>query len=237
MALNWLRKILLGEPDQDQKHALYIFLDEGGDFNFSQTGTRFFTITSIAKVRPFHVSRALHSLKYDLMEEGHDIETFHASEDKQKTRDRVFKIIQNNLEARVIDCLIIEKRKTGPALQVPSQFYPRMMGYLLKFVLGHADMGPISEVIIVTDSIPLQKKRKAIEKTIKTTLRAELPPQMPFRVLHHASKSSFGLQIADYCNWAIYRKWQRGDTRSYDLIKRGIRSEFDIFKNGEIFYY
>jgi len=237
VALNWLRKVFAGEPDRKQKHALYIFLDEGGDFNFSQTGTRYFTITSIAKVRPFHVSRALHSLKYDLMEDGHDIETFHASEDKQKTRDRVFEIIKNNLETPVIDCLIVEKRKTGPALQDPSKFYPRMMGYLLKYVLERADMDRVSEVIIVTDSIPLKRKRKAIEKAIKMTLRAELPRETPFRVLHHASKSSFGLQIADYCNWAIYRKWQRGDTRSYDLIKRGIRSEFDIFKNGEIFYY
>ncbi len=112
-----------------------------------------------------------------------------------------------------------------------------MMGYLLKYVLERADMDRVSEVIIVTDSIPLKRKRKAIEKAIKMTLRAELPRETSFRVLHHASKSSFGLQIADYCNWAIYRKWQRGDTRSYNLIKRGIRSEFDIFKNGEIFYY
>lgn len=235
MALNWLKNVFSGESNG--KHSLYIFLDEGGDFNFSPTGTKFFTITSVAKVRPFLVSRALHSLKYDLMEEGFDVETFHASEDKQKTRDRVFAIIQANLETPVIDSLVVEKRKTGPALQVPAKFYPRMMGYLLKYVLERANMRGISEVIIVTDSIPLQKKRKAIEKAIKLTLRAELPEGIPFRVLHHASKSSFGLQIADYCNWAIYRRWQRDDTRSYDLIKHGIRSEFDIFRNGEKIYY
>ena len=65
MALNWLRKAISGT-----KHALYIFLDEGGDFNFSSTGTRYFTISSVTEVRPFNVSRALDSLKYDLMEQG-----------------------------------------------------------------------------------------------------------------------------------------------------------------------
>lgn len=235
MALKWLKKVFAG--GKKQKHALYIFLDEGGDFNFSPTGTRFFTLTSIAKVRPFNVSHALHSLKFDLMEEGVDIEHFHASADKQKTRDRVFDIINRNLVDQVIDSLIVEKAKTGPALQVPAKFYPRMIGYLLVYVLQNSDLSGISEVIIVTDSLPLQKKRKAIEKAIKMSLRAELPKSVRFRVMHHASKSCFGLQIADYCNWAVYRKWERGDTRSYDLIKHGIRSEFDIFRTGTTMYY
>ena len=231
MALGWLKRVFAG------KHAHYVFLDEGGDFNFSPSGTSYFTLTSVSKVRPFHVSRALHSLKYDLIESGADIECLHASEDRQITRDKVFKIIEANLTARAIDSLIVEKRKTGPALQVPGKFYPRMLGYLLKYVLQRIDLSRTSEVIIVTDSIPLQKKRKAIEKAIKTTLRDQLPDAVPFRVLHHPAKSCFGLQIADYCNWAIYRKWQKGDARSYDLIRRGIRSEFDIFRTGTVRYY
>jgi hypothetical protein len=40
------------------------------------------------------------------------------------------------------------------------------------------------------------------------------------------------LWVADYCTWAIQRKWERGDTRSDDLIKDRIRSEFDIWERG-----
>lgn len=232
MALKWLKNIIGRE-----KHALYIFLDEGGDFNFTRTGTRFFTMTSIAKVRPFTVSEKLHSLKYDLLEDGLDIDRFHASEDKQHTRDKVFDILQKNLKNKVIDSLIVEKAKTGPALQDPTKFYPEMIGHLLGYVLKYADLSTYSEIIIMTDSIPIQKKHKAVQKAIKITLRAALPEGLPFRVLHHPSNSCFGLQISDYCNWAIYRKWRDGDTRSYDLIKHGIRSEFDIFKNGKNYYY
>lgn len=230
MTFGWIRTTY-------KKQALYIFLDEGGDFNFSPTGTKFYTLTSIVKIRPFIVSEKLHGLKYDLMEEGIEIQKFHASEDKQLTRNRVFEIIRRNLERKVIDSLIVDKRKTGPALQSPEKFYPKMIGYLLSYVLGYTDLSRYSEVIIITDSIPIQKKRKSVEKAIKITLRKMLPEGLVFRVMHHPSNSCFGLQIADYCNWAIYRKWQSGDLRSYNLIKHGLKSEFDIFKSGEIEYY
>lgn len=233
MALRWINALL----GRLTKHTLYIFLDEAGDFNFSPTGTRYFVLTSVAKVRPFNVSRELHSLKYDLMEAGSENEYFHASEDRQHTRDKVFEVIKTNIDDKVIDALVVEKRKTGPALQDPKRFYPEMLGYLLTYVLKYTDLLHVSEVIIVTDTLPLKKKRQAIEKTIKTTLKTKLPKGVVYRLLHHASKSCFGLQIADYCSWAIFRKWQKGDSRSYDLIKHGIRSEFDIFRTGTTHYY
>jgi len=90
---------------------------------------------------------------------------------------------------------------------------------------------------VKTDQLPLNKKRKAFEKAIKTTLAEMLPSHARYRVLHHESQSSISLQVADYCNWAIYKKWTTGDLRSNELIKAGIKSEFDIFKTGESYYY
>ena len=45
-----------------------------------------------------------------------------------------------------------------------------------------------------------------------------LPPGTSYRVLHHASMSAPLLQAADYCNWAVFRKAERADERSYGLI-------------------
>jgi hypothetical protein len=216
---------------------LYVFLDEAGDFNFSVTGTKFFTFTTITKTRPFLWDTPLISLKYDLIEVGLDIEYFHAAEDRQAVRDKVFTIIGNNLGNLRIDSLAIEKRKTGPALQVLEKFYPRMIGYLLRYVLDPKNLKDFSEVIVITDSIPVSRKREAIEKAVKQTLSKMLPTGTKYRVLHHASKSCIGLQIADYCNWAIFRKLERQDLRSYELIRSGIRSEFDIFRPSMKYYY
>jgi hypothetical protein len=216
---------------------LYVFLDEAGDFNFSVTGTKFFTFTTITKTRPFPWDTPLISLKYDLIEVGLDIEYFHAAEDRQAVRDKVFTIIGNNLGNLRIDSLVIEKRKTGPALQVLEKFYPRMIGYLLRYVLDPKNLKDFSEVIVITDSIPVSRKREAVEKAVKQTLSKMLPTGTKYRVLHHASKSCVGLQIADYCNWAIFRKLEKQDLRSYELIRSGIRSEFDIFRPGMKYYY
>jgi hypothetical protein len=43
--------------------------------------------------------------------------------------------------------------------------------------------------------------------------------------------------VADYCCWALSRKWEKGDDRSYALIQDKIRSEFDVFRSGRTFYY
>jgi hypothetical protein len=110
-----------------------------------------------------------------------------------------------------------------------------MLGYLLGHVL--TKINPFDEVIVITDSIPHQKKRDAVEKGVKQALKAMLPAGMKYRVLHQSSRAHYGLQAADYYNWAIYRKWDSGDTEFYDAIKSSIRSEYDIFKNGKKFYY
>ena len=216
---------------------LYVFLDEGGDLNFSHTGSRFFTLTTVTKARPFPWDHPLVALKYDLLELGLDIEYFHASEDRQAVRDRVFARIAESLTELRLDSLIVEKRKTGPALKGEEHFYPRMIGYLLRYVLERCNLASFAEVIVTTDSIPVKRKRNAVEKAVKQTLSAMLPQGTKYRVLHHASKSCASLQVADYCNWAVFRKWERGDSRSYDIIRAALRSEFEIFRTGERFYY
>lgn len=41
---------------------------------------------------------------------------------------------------------------------------------------------------------------------------------MAFRILHHASRADVNLQVADYCAWALYRKWERDDLRSVRIV-------------------
>ncbi|HBB88306.1 MAG TPA: hypothetical protein DC047_11885 [Blastocatellia bacterium] len=136
-----------------------------------------------------------------------------------------------------IDAVIVEKRKAHPTARQETEFYPRMLGYLLRHVLKQYSLSQYTEVIVFTDRIPVKGKRNAVEKAVKVTLSKMLPKTMRYRLLHHDSKSNFQLQIADYCNWAIYRKWDRNNLRSYDLIKSAVESEFDIFEAGTITYY
>ena len=214
-----------------------MFLDEGGNFDFSPNGSKWFSLTSVIQFRPFEFDAKLCALKFDLLEEGLCLDRFHATEDMQHVRDKVFDIIKSGLSSTRIDHLLIEKCKTNPSIRHVEEFYPKMLCYLLKYPLAVMDWKVVKEVIVITDSLPVQKKRQAIEKAVKMSLKAALPPDAKYRIYHWDSRSCFGIQLADYCNWATYIKWERGETRSYDLIKSAIRSEFDIFKLGAKTYY
>lgn len=217
--------------------GVYIFLDESGNLDFSPSGTRYFVLTSVSVGRPFPWFDSLDAYKYDCLEYGLENEYFHCANDNKHVRGRVFEIIANHLDAVYIDSLIVEKRKTGPALMADRRFYAEMLGYLLKYVLPREPNAGADEVVIVTDRIPVSKKRAAIEKGVKRTLASMLPPGRKYRILHHDSRSHYGLQIADYCCWAVYRKYATGQTAYFDLIRPSVRSEFDIFRTGTIYYY
>jgi len=220
--------------------TLYIFLDEGGNFDFSPSGSKYFTLTCVSLYRPFTLHTDLDTYKYDLIE--HRItpriamEYFHCAEDNSYVRGKVFSMLAASVPHNAVDSVVVEKRKTGPALQPPEKFYPKMLGYLLRYAVEKASHG-VGEVVVITDSLPVAKKRKAIEKAVKTVLANMLPAGTPYRVMHHSSRAHYGLQIADYFNWAIFRKWEHGDTRSHVEIASQIRSEFEIFRIGTRLYY
>lgn len=211
---------------------LYLFLDEAGNLDFSRNGTKYFVLGGITKERPFHAYKELTELKYDLVERGMGLEYFHAAEDNQATRNQVFDIIQKNLADVAVDSIIVEKQKVAKALHADEQFYPKVLGTFLREMLKHYPLAEFAEVIVFTDSLPVQRKRVAVEKGVKLTLAAMLPATVRYRVLHHASKSNLDLQIADYCTWAIYRKWNIQDARSFQRIKTAVRREWDVLQAG-----
>ena len=112
-----------------------------------------------------------------------------------------------------------------------------MLGYFLRHILNARDLSRYKEVLVVTARLKSGRRSKEFEAVVKTTLSEMLPADVRWRILHHSSDCNFDLQIADYCSWAIFRKWNNGDTRSYTLIASSIRKEFDIFWRGDQYYY
>lgn len=213
--------------------AAYIFLDESGNFDFSANGTRYFVLTAVRMNRPFPAFPALMDYKYDCLENGADIEYFHCYDDSKNVRRSVFDLITAHLGGMDIDCLVVEKAGVFPALRVDTRFYPAMLGYLLDLILRiELKDGKADEIIVITDTIPVSRKRRAVEKAARTTL-SQMLPGVKYRVLHHQSRSHYGLQVADYCCWAVFRRWQRGESVWYDRIKPAVRNEILVGSVGE----
>ena len=217
--------------------VLYLSLDEAGDFNFSPTGTKHFVLTCVTCQRPFRAHAALREIRYDFLEKGLDLEYFHASEDKQSVRDAVFEAIAACIGDYSVYSVIMRKNMTNPVLRDPARLYPRAFEWLVRYALRRCVQPPIQRLIIVTDRLPMKKKRRAVEKPIRTMVASHLPSDVSYALHHHESRSDLNLQIADYLNWAIYRKLEHHDGRSYNLIRDAIRGEGDLFAHGDQRYY
>jgi hypothetical protein len=216
---------------------LYLYFDEGGDFNFSPTGSAYFAMTCIAIHRPFRSHAALLTLKYDCLERELSIGQFHASEDKQAVRDRVFAAICAYLGEYHVYTVLISKNKTNPALRSDWDTYSRVFTWLVKYVCPREVTSTTTRVLAVTDALPVNKKKDMVRQALKGNLKECLPDGCPYSLHHLESKCDLNLQVADYFNWAVGRKWELGDERSYRLIRSAMCGEVDLFAGGDTIYY
>lgn len=219
-------------------NTLYMFIDEGGNFDFSPNGTKYFSLSCLSEKRPFPSYDKLREIKYDLIEDGINIEQFHATTDRQFVRDMVFNVIRDNINNIKVDSIIVQKNRANPSLYTEEKFYCKVFEMLMRWVLKErVDTDEIENLIIFTDSMPVHKKKKAMEKGVKLTLAKLVKKGLHYNIYHHQSRSNLNLQVIDYINWAILRKWERGDTRSYDIVKDSIGGEWDVFGKGNTVYY
>ena len=225
--------------------SLFIFIDESGNFDFSPKGTKYFILSAVSTLNPLGKER-LEEIKYDLMKNGTNLEYFHATEDRQVVRNQVYDFIEN-LENIEIDSVIVQKNKTNPSLYISEKkkkskkgatLYTIALRTLLQYIFcRYGNSAKVDQVVIVLSSIFDVSKRELIKKIIKIYLKRIF--SNPFYLYFHQNRSDKNTQIADYCCWAIYKKWTNGEIRPYNAVNKGnkIKSEFDIFKTGKTIYY
>lgn len=224
--------------------CIYMHLDEAGNFDFSENGSKYFVMTCVITREPFNHVKPLYDLKCECLSDGldpkkcKDAHRFHATEDKQAVRDAVFNVIQDNLDNFSIYSVIIQKNKANPAIRDFGSLYQKVFSWLIGFIFSHEFIFEGDKIVIVTDSLPVQKKQDAIKGSLKKFLKKRAAEMgIEYRLYHHRSDSDINLQVADYCCWAIQRKWERGDLRSYDYIKSSICSEGNLLQGRRIEYY
>lgn len=220
-------------------HILYVFIDISGDFIFSKGCSKYLVFTAILCNDICPGVLELHKMRHELItDKGLDISRFHAHSDKKSTRYVVYKIIRDLSNLR-IDNIIIEKCKTNPTLQSPSILYPMIIKYLLSYPFDNRGMNAkqYDQVCVFADAESRKKHElRAMKDGVKTFLSSYLGG-MPYKFCMHNSGTHYYLQIADYCGWAIFRKWEMKDQEFYKLIRPIISSEFDIFGGGISKYY
>lgn len=225
--------------------TLFIFLDESGNFDFSANGSTYWSLTALCTLDPIEGRDRLTSLLYELAAAGGGQECFHATEDLQSVRDQVFMRINKLSENFEIHSVIAEKRKANPSTYHepyqkdgrwqkrvnPERLYAIVCRTVLKYIFRIPRYKKAKRIVVILSSLFTNPRQKAIKQVLAEYLKGHTAAQ--FFIYFHATKADLNCQIADYCGWAIARKWERSDSRSYELIKHHIRSEFDIFAGGD----
>ncbi len=209
----------------------YVYGDESGNFDFSdqEGASRYFILTTVT-VADHAIESDLLDLRRDLAWEGEPLATgFHATNDKQRVRDRGFAVMARH-DFRV-DATILEKRKADPGRRTQPRLYS-LAWYLHLAGLIPALVAEHDELLLIAASIGARDMRLEFQATVENIVEAQSPPGILASTMWPSATAPL-LQVADYCAWAIQRKRERSDTRAYDLVRDRIASEFEAFRESE----
>lgn len=215
---------------------IYLFADESGNFDFSRKegASKYFIVTTIT-ADSCDVGDALIGLRRDLAFEGMGLETaFHATTDRQAVRDRVFPVVAAS--GIRVDSTILEKALSNPSTRLTDESFYKLAWYLhLKYVAPRVAT-PHDELLVVAASVGTKKRRATFHAAVRDVVE-QVSPTLTYQVASWEAISDPCLQVADYVSWAIQRRWEQNDRRSYDLIKHLVHSEFKPFDSGIVSYY
>lgn len=218
----------------------YVYADESGNFDFSngQSATQYFILASVAVHESDieAIENDLRQLRQDLAWQGYSLpKGFHASNDKQRVRNQFFDILcRHNFR---VDATILEKRKASPYIRTSDDRFYRFAWYAHLTGLAPS-LSSLSDELLVTAASISKKFQTAFCAEIKIAER-KMPANIAIRCDVVDAAANPMLQVADYCAWALQRKWERqpSDTGSYTRISGNIATEFDLFGGSGIRYY
>ncbi|XSG81235.1 MAG: DUF3800 domain-containing protein [Methyloligella sp. ZOD6] len=217
---------------------LYVFTDEAGCFTFNRNHnvSRYFILCTVVMPN-CAVGTELIDLRRRLAWDGYELgEYFHATTDRQAVRDEVFQAITKH--DFTIQATIMEKSKAQPQVRRSKpRFY--QYGYFYLFKHGTTSELPRDcEALVTTACLGNRKERAAFQDAVDDVMR-QTQRAREWKADFMPCHADPCLQVADYCAWAIQRKYERPkkNQASYELIKDRITYEYDLWKHGNVHYY
>ncbi len=232
----------------DISNTTYIFVDEAGDMDFSEKGSKHYMFSFLVKKRPFILHEYISNYRYKLLERNLDplndkrlnIEAFHAHKDNKHIKNKLFSIIStfdtNNIQ---VYSYILEKPKVLPEKRdEKDKFYIENLKFAIEKLLKKLSIK--NDFIIITDNLPVLSNKnnqiKALKEGIGEFIKTD-KHKIRYDIFHHCSASSVNLQIIDYICWAIFRKYEIQDSSYYEIINKYIIAEENMTKDRKIEFY
>lgn len=215
---------------------LYVFADEAGDLKFNRKGntSRYFTLTTIA-MTSCNISHELLDLRRRLAFEGAPLlRQFHATEDKQAVRDEVINVIKP--VALRIDVTLFDKPKIYPHIAA-NEFYVYQWAWFYHLRYVYPSLAKMADqILIIAAALGSANTARRYEQSFESAV-IQIVDSETTRHAFWPAISEPCLQVADYCSWAIQRKWERSDSRAYDVIRNRIVTEYDFLQPSSRTFY
>jgi len=219
---------------------VYVYGDEAGDLAFkppTQGISRYFIIGTVT-LDDHSIGSELLELRRELAWNGLHLDCFHATRDKPHVRERVYDIIANH-DLR-FDATLLDKKKAKPDTYEDPLYFYKLAWYLHFKYVAEKVADARDELLVVASSLQIKRKvtttKAAIHEAV-TDVVNQVSPTVTYQCAFTPAKTDPCLQIADYMTWAIQRKHEMGDLRSYELIEHQVDSEFEPFEPGNKIYY
>lgn len=215
----------------------YLFADEAGCFTFNHGPniSKYFILCTITVADRNPLYTDICDLRRELIHDKEPVlDYFHATEDKQQVRDAFYEtILKHNFQVQATIC---EKSKAMPRVRRDkATFYKYPWFYHFKH--GIAKYVPDNAQLTVTAaSVGARKERMAFSAALDDVMQQTVP-KASWAIDFRPCIADPCLQVADYCAWAIQRKWEKNDIRSYEAIAPRISYEYELWKHGSTHYY
>ena len=205
MHVNDTNESIVGQDSFSTKQGgktLYCYLDESGNFDFSDSGTEFYFQSALVTRDPYPLLRSLQDVKYGLYMEHLLIskshsnnDYFHATEDAPYTRSRVYGKLSQLASSIGVYSIAVKKSRTPLDRREPKDFYQEVFKNLIGVVIAEEHVAEeVDNMLVLTDRIPVQKQSRTIIGSLKKALSFALyGSNTVYTVADMDSKSDFGL--------------------------------------------
>lgn len=165
---------------------------------------------------------ALLELRRSITMDGFDlVREFHATDDHPQVRRKVFDALSPYTFR--VDATIFEKSKVTPQLRnSPDDFY-RTAWYLHIARTAPELVSKVDDLFIAVAQFQTKSRRKRIHEAISDVCERVVDCREQYSAFWPAAIDPC-LQIADYCSWTIFRKWESNDLGPYARIQNNVVS-------------
>lgn len=80
-----------------------------------------------------------------------------------------------------------------------------------------------NRVMLVVDKSKNKKEVREFNEYLVAQLEGQIDPKVPLDIMHHSSQQNVCLQAADLFSWGIRRKYEKNDTRWYEVFQAKVK--------------